>query len=93
MLYGDVDFIHLEGVLEAEMDEQDGNPDLIACLKEASIELAEWLQAPWYYRLVYHGHKIYKMASNVEKARRHSILAERVPSAAGKRVLEEAGML
>ena len=92
ILYGEVDMLYLKPVLDAELDGEDGDPDLHACLKEAAIELAEWLQAPWYYRLGWHAHKIYKAASHAEQVGRHSVIAQQMASEQGKSVLQSVGL-
>ena len=91
-LYGNVEFVYLDEILARALDDEEGDPALKAALAEAAIELAEWLCQPWYYRLLYHSHKIYGLAASLETQRRARVVSDQPMTAAGRAVFDSLGL-
>jgi hypothetical protein len=91
-IYGDVQFTKLDEVLQEALGEENGDPDLKIALAEAAIELAEWLQVEWYYRLCWCAHKICKEAADAEVLEIRKELATGDVSTRGADVLKALGI-
>lgn len=92
MLYGNVEFVYLGEVIDDALGEETGDPDLKLALAEAAIELAEWLQMEWYYRLCWHAHKLCKEAADLEVKAKTAQLAKGQVSDGGERILSGLGL-
>ena len=88
-VYGSVDLIYIQEIIDEKFDEETGDPHLKRALAEAAIECAEWLCQPWYTRLAYHAHKIILEAGALEMNRRIGTLSGNSVSDAGREVLSK----
>lgn len=92
MLYGNVEFVYLGEVIDDALGEENGDPDLKLALAEAAIELAEWLQMEWYYRLCWHAHKLCKEAADIEVRKKTERVAKGGVSPESVKLLSELGL-